>query len=121
MIQGIAFALSACLFWGLIFVVPQFLDSFSSVEVALGRYFFYAIISITIFARARLKGFCQYGRPIWFKALYFSLASTMVYYTALVLALRCCAPAICALVLGQARLQLLFMGIGRTRNAATEA
>jgi len=121
MIQGIAFALSACLFWGLIFIVPQFLENFSSVEVALGRYFFYAIISITIFARARLKGLCQYGRPIWFKALYFSLASTMVYYTALVLALRCCAPAICALVLGTSPIAIAFYGNWKNKECSNRS
>lgn len=121
MIQGIFFALSACLFWGLIFVVPQFLGSFNSIEVALGRYFFYAIISVSIFARARLKGGCQYGRSIWFKALYFSLASTMVYYTALVLALRCCAPAICALVLGTSPVVIAFYGNWKKRECSNKS
>ena len=110
MFKGIAFALSACLFWGLIFVIPQFMEAFSSIEVALGRYFCYAIISLVIFSKAKIQGTCRYPRAIWMKALYFSLASTMVYYTALVLALRCRAPAICALVLGTSPITIAFYG-----------
>ena len=118
MLRGIVFALIACFFWGLIFVVPQFLQSYSSIEIALGRYSFYAVISLAIFARATWKGSCRYPRSIWIKSLYFSLASTMVYYTALVLALRCCAPAICALVLGTSPITIAFYGNWKERECS---
>jgi len=106
MFKGIAFALAACFLWGLIFVVPQFLEGFTSVEIALGRYFFYGIISLGILGKTR----CRYPANIWGKALYFSLISTMVYYTALVFALRCCNPAICALILGTSPITIALYG-----------
>jgi len=70
MVQGILFALGACLIWGLIFIVPQFMTGFSSIEVALGRYLFYAIISSLFFLKAFAQGKCRYSQSIWIKALY---------------------------------------------------
>ncbi len=97
--RGVVFALGACFVWGLIFVVPQFMQGFSSIEVSLGRYLFYGIISLPLL----LRGFytkLKFPLVIWLKSLYFSLMATMVYYTALVLALRYASPAVCALILG---------------------
>lgn len=75
MFKGIAFALSACFIWGLIFIIPQFMSSFSSIEIALGRYLFYGGISILFLLKARLQGFCRYPLSVWIKALYLSLLS----------------------------------------------
>lgn len=69
---------------------------FSAIEVALGRYLVYGIISLFIFFKSR----CRHPKPIWIKALYFSLISTIGYYSFVVLALRYSSPAICALILG---------------------
>jgi drug/metabolite transporter (DMT)-like permease len=110
MYKGIAFALGACFIWGLIFVVPEFMTGFSSIEVALGRYLFYGIVSSIIFFRLKWQGRCCYPQTIWIKALYFSLASTFVYYTFLVLALRYSSPAICALILGISPITIAFYG-----------
>ncbi len=110
MVRGIACALGACFIWGLIFVVPQFMSGFTSVEVALGRYLVYGIISSLIFCKSKLQGGCLYPRAIWIKALYFSLLSTVGYYTVVVLALRYSTPAICALVLGISPITIAFYG-----------
>jgi len=32
--KGIFFVLAACFIWGLIFVIPQFMEGFSSIEIA---------------------------------------------------------------------------------------
>ncbi len=110
MTRGIVFALSACLIWGLIFVVPQFMSGFSSIEVALGRYLFYGVVSSLIFCKAKLQGSCRYNRFIWQKALYFSIFSTFGYYTFLVLSLRFASPAVCALILGLSPIAIAFYG-----------
>jgi drug/metabolite transporter (DMT)-like permease len=108
--KGVAFALGACLIWGLIFVVPQFMTGFSSIEIALGRYLFYGIISSLIFLKAKAQGTCCHSQSIWIKALYFSLISTIGYYTFVVLALRYSSPAICALILGVSPVTIAFYG-----------
>ncbi len=110
MVKGIVYALIACLIWGLIFVVPQFMDGFNSLEVALGRYFFYGIFSLLIFAKVKLNGKLNYPLSYWKKALVFSLIITIGYYPFVVLSLRYSSPAICALILGISPITIAFYG-----------
>lgn len=110
MYKGIVYALGACFIWGLIFVVPQFMTGFSSIEITLGRYFFYGIISSLIFFKSFCQKTCRHSQAIWIKALYFSLVSTIGYYTFVVLAMRYSSPAICALILGVSPISIAFYG-----------
>lgn len=110
MFKGIVFALSACLIWGMIFIVPQFMEGFNSIEVALGRYFCYGIISAVIFSRAIFQGMFRYPLSTWLLGLKFSLITTIGYYPFVVLALRYSSPAICALVLGISPITIAFYG-----------
>jgi drug/metabolite transporter (DMT)-like permease len=110
MFWGIVFALCACFIWGLIFVVPQFMTGFTAIEIALGRNLVYGIVSCLIFAKAQWQRSCRYPRSIWLKALYFSIISTIGYYTFLVLALRFSTPAVCALILGISPITIAFYG-----------
>lgn len=108
MFKGIAFALSACFIWGLIFIIPHFMGSFSSVEIALGRYWFYGAISLLLLFKARLQGYCSYPLAVWIKALYLSFLSG--YYLWVVLAIRYSSPEICALVLGTSPISIALYG-----------
>jgi len=111
MFRGIVFALSACFIWGLIYVVPQlFMSGFSSMEVVLGRYFMYGLISSIIFCKAKMKNSCRYPKEIWIKALYLSLIITIVFYTFVVLGLRYSSPAVCTLILGIGPITIAFYG-----------
>ena len=110
MVKGIVYALTACFIWGLIFVVPEFMTGFNSLEVAMGRFTVYTCLSIAIFLKAYAQGQCRYPRPIWLRALFFSLMSTFVYYVCLVLALRYSSPPIAAIVLGLSPITIAFYG-----------
>ena len=110
MFKGIAFALGACFIWGLIFVVPGFMSEFSPIEVTLGRFLVYGLVSSLFFCKSKLQGSCNYSRVIWIKALYFSLVMTIGYYTLLVLALRYATPAMGALILGISPITIAFYG-----------
>jgi drug/metabolite transporter (DMT)-like permease len=110
MVRGIVYALGACLVWGMIFAVPQFLDGFSSIEISLGCYFFYGVISLCILTNDLRNGRGRFSWSIWYKATYFSLISTIVYYTCVVMALRFATPAICALTLGISPVVIAFYG-----------
>jgi drug/metabolite transporter (DMT)-like permease len=116
--KGILFAVAACFIWGLIFVVPLFMDGFSAIEVALGRYFFYGLVSSLLLFRARLKGLCRYPFAIWKKALGFSLLSTIGYYTFVVMSLRYSTPAVSALVLGISPISIAFYGNWKHRECS---
>jgi len=110
MFKGISFATSACFIWGLIYVVPQFMQGFSSLEVALGRYLVYGVLSSIVFLNMRAHGSCRYPLSLWGKALYFSLISTIGFYTLLVTALRYSTPAVCALILGTSPITIAVYG-----------
>jgi drug/metabolite transporter (DMT)-like permease len=108
MYKGIAFALSACFIWGMIFIIPQFMSSFSSLEIALGRYWFYGAISLLILLKANLQGSCRYPLAIWMKAFGLSLLSG--YYLWVVLAIRFSSPEVCALILGTSPITIALYG-----------
>lgn len=110
MFKGIAFALGACFIWGLIFVVPGFMSEFSPIEVSLGRFLVYGLVSALIFCKSKLQGSLRYPRAIWIKALHFSFIMTIGYYTLLVLALRHSTPTIGALILGISPITIAFYG-----------
>jgi drug/metabolite transporter (DMT)-like permease len=118
MAKWIAFAIGACFVWGLIFVIPQFLEGFSAIEVAIGRYLFYGMISLLIFCGIRLKGGGRFPLSIWFKASYYSLVCTVGYYTFVVLGLRYADPAICTLVLGISPITITFYGNWKERECS---
>ena len=110
MFIGVVFALGACFIWGLLFIIPQFMSEFTSIEIALGRHLFYGMISSLIFCKLKFQRKFKYSLSIWVRALYFSLISTIGYYTFFVLALRYTTPAICALILGISPITIAFYG-----------
>jgi drug/metabolite transporter (DMT)-like permease len=114
--SGLLYALAACFVWGFIFVIPQFITGFSSVEVALGRYLFFGLFSALIFLKTVLKKRHYYPLPIWIRASFFSLISTFVYYTFLILALRFSSPPICALIIGISPITIAFYGNWRQKE-----
>lgn len=110
MIKGITLVLLACLIWGTIFVVPHFLGNFSPIDIALGRYFFYGLISsliVLLKGHQVLKGLTV---QIWVKALIYSLIVNIIYYTLLVLGLRYASASVTALMMGLGPLTIAFYG-----------
>lgn len=110
MVKGIVYALAACFIWALVYVIPQFIVGFTPLEISLGSYLFYGIISLFIYTKERIQGSSRYPLSIWSRALYFSLISTIVYYTCVVLAIRYATPAVCALILGIGPITISFYG-----------
>lgn len=108
MFKGTAYALTACFIWGLIFIIPQFMSSFTPLEIALCRYCFFGGTSLFFLLKARMKGLCSYPLSVWIKAIYLSIFSG--YYLWVVLAIRYTSPAICALILGISPITIAFYG-----------
>lgn len=107
---GIAFALSACLIWGVIFVVPQFMPSFNAIEVSSGRYVLYGLLSSFLFLRLQFIKKRKYPFSIWKKAFLYSLIFAVGYYPCVVLGARFSSPAICALIMGIAPISIALYG-----------
>lgn len=101
MFFGLLFATISCLLWGTIFIIPQFLPEFSTMEVALGRYFTYGVFSLTILTIAGPKKIMRkYPKAIWLKAFNFGLLANVIYYIGIVVGVRFATAAVTVLVVG---------------------
>lgn len=108
--KGILLALSACFLWGLIFVVPLFLEGFDPLEIALGRHGINGIVSCLFLLFFLLQAGKRYPLKICLKAFRFSLFSNIIYYFCVVMGVKHSTPAITALVLGIAPVTISFYG-----------
>lgn len=107
---GIAAVLLACLCWGLIFVVPLFVQQFGSIEIALGRYLCYGLFSLLFLLLTRPKMLRNTSREIWIQAGSFALIMNFGYYISLILGLRYASPAIIALIIGVSPITIAIYG-----------
>lgn len=98
MIKGTLFILAACFCWAIVFVLPNFLVGFNPVEISLGRFFIFGLISfIILLAKKRyLLGYSY--RPLWIKAFWYGLLSTILCYTFLVFSVRYANASIATLI-----------------------
>lgn len=121
MYTGVFYALAACFIWGLIFVVPDLMKGFNPLEIVLGRYFVYGLLSSLLFLKLRLKGGCRYDKATWIKASFLSFLSTVGYYVFVVIGLRLASPAICALILGLCPITTAFYGNWKHREISFQS
>jgi drug/metabolite transporter (DMT)-like permease len=118
MLKGIFLVLGACFIWGLIFVVPKLMAGFSSFEVALGRYFFYGVISFAFMLFRGWQKWKQFSWNIWRLAILYALIVNILYYFSLVMALRCSSPSVIALLLGLSPITIAFYGNWRQKECS---
>lgn len=113
MVTGITLALSACFIWGLIFIVPLFMEGFNAIEIATARYLFYGVGSLLLFLKKRDR----YSAFVWRKSFLNSFVA-LIYYPCVVLALFYATPAICALILGTAPITIAVYGNWKERECS---
>lgn len=119
MLLGIFFVISACFMWGLIFVVPQFMEGYSPMEVALGRYFFYGVMSCIFLAGWRRDIFRKLlSRDVILKALWFGLIANILYYPCLVFSIRYATPVIATLIFGLSPISIALYGNLRQKECS---
>ena len=116
MFIGLLFAVGACFVWGLIFVIPQYLSDFSAVEVVLGRYFTYGLLSIILFFRGGFACLRRYNTQTWVYAFLFGLLSNLLYYLGLVAGLRFASPTLTVMVIGMAPILIALYGNWQARE-----
>ena len=100
----------ACFFWGLIFVVPLFIIGFNSIEIALGRYFCYGLVSFLLMILFERRTLWKFPLKIWWRACYFTLVANFCYYILLIMGIRLSSPAVIALILGLGPITIAFFG-----------
>lgn len=108
--KGFLFAVSACFVWGFIFVIPYFLKDFSPLEIALGRYFTYGVLSLFLLFRNGLTFLRTIPLNVWKKALIFGMFSNILYYVGVIVGLRYATSPITVLILAMAPVVVAIYG-----------
>lgn len=108
--NGVLCGLLAGAMWGMVFIVPEFLSAFSPLEMAVGRYIAYGLISAALLAR-RLPGLLRRLEPSDCAALLrHALAGNIVYYMLLALGVQLAGVAPTSLIIGVLPIVVTLMG-----------
>lgn len=118
MFKGCLLVFGACLVWGLIFVIPEFMKGFSPLEVALGRYFFLGITSCIIVLGQGIQKWRQIPWKIWRRACFYALFVNIFYYFSLTCGLRYSNPSVIALLCGISPITIAFYGNWRQKECS---
>lgn len=107
---GVLCGLLAGAFWGTIFVMPRWLAEFSPMELALGRYLAYGLITLLLLA-PRLRGLLRrLTRDDCKVLLRHALAGNIVYYLLLSTGVQLAGVAAASLIIGLLPLSVTLLG-----------
>ncbi len=110
MISGIFFTIAACFCWGLVFVTPSFLQGFHPLEIALGRFFVYGLISFLFLLLKKRELFSIKYLDHWKKAAYLSLFSSVLCYMGTVYNMQYSGPTIATLLFAMSPICISLVG-----------
>jgi drug/metabolite transporter (DMT)-like permease len=97
---GIMFGMSAGALWGLVFLAPELAGQFTPLQLAIGRYLAYGLLSAALIApRWRLLTAILTRRD-WLSLAWLSLAGNTLYYILLSAAVQTGGIAMTSLVIG---------------------
>ena len=97
---GLAFGVGAGALWGLVFLAPELVRSFSPLELAAGRYLAYGVISaLLIVPRWRVLRAILTRRD-WLSLVWLALAGNTLYYILVASAVQLGSVAMASLVVG---------------------
>lgn len=100
MMLGVLCGAAAGAFWGLVFLAPELARAFGPLELTIGRYLAYGLISAALIA-PRWQGLAgQLGAGDWRALALLALAGNTLYYLLLASAVQMGGAAITALVIG---------------------
>lgn len=101
LIAGVLNGLGAGMLWGLVFVVPRFLTAFTPVEITLGRFGAYGLLSLGLLLRQVLRHKTgRYSPKIWRMALLLGLTGNLGYYYCVVQGIQWAGAPITILTIG---------------------
>lgn len=117
MIAGIAYALIAGLFWGIVFVGPLLLPDYPAALQSVGRYLAFGLIALPLawFDRAELR---QLTRGDWIEALKLSAVGNLLYYLCLAAAIQRAGAPLPTMIIGT--LPVVIAICANRRNAARD-
>lgn len=108
--QGTAAGVGAGLLWGLAFLLPVVLERVSAVDLTLGRYLVYGLLSMALL-RSRPD------RQTWRTALVMGVCGHVGYYVLLVIAMNQAGAALTAIVVGVIPATVAVAGAIRARRS----
>ncbi|GEP03028.1 DMT family transporter [Methylobacterium oxalidis] len=115
-LAGILCGLGAGALWGLVFLAPELVRGFQPLEIAVGRYLAFGLISAALIAPRLRRLLPRIGRREWLDLAWLSLAGNTIYYILLSLAVQAGGIALTALVIGFLPVAVTLIG-SRDRDA----
>lgn len=99
-IAGVACGIGAGALWGLVFLAPELVREFSSLQLTIGRYLFYGLFSVCLLAPIWHRLVPMLGRREWVALGWLALSGNTLYYILLSSAVRMGGIAMTSLVIG---------------------
>lgn len=97
---GIAYGAGAGALWGLVFLAPELVREFSPLQLSIGRYLCYGLISVWLIAPRWRALASHVGRREWLSLLWLALTGNTLYYILLSSAVQTGGVAMTSLVIG---------------------
>lgn len=116
MFKGIISILVATLCWGFIFVIPMFMEGFDPIEVTLGRFFSFGLISLIVLILNKRYLLQRAYAKHWIKAFWYGFISSLVCYSGMVFCMRYTSPSISALIYGISPIIIALLGNWQKRE-----
>jgi len=107
---GVLCGLTAGAFWGMIFVMPRWLAEFSPVELALGRYLAYGLMTLLLLLPRLRPLLRRLTRNDSLVLLRHALAGNIVYYLLLSTGVQLAGVAAASLIIGLLPLSVTLLG-----------
>jgi drug/metabolite transporter (DMT)-like permease len=114
--RGVFYILGACLCWSGVFVIPKFITGFTALEISLGRFFCFGMISTIGLLVKKRKLLTKTWGSIWKKALWLGFISTIGCYTATVLCIQYASPKVANLLFGLVPILVAIFGNHRKKE-----
>jgi drug/metabolite transporter (DMT)-like permease len=115
-LAGIACGAGAGALWGLVFLAPALASQFSPLQLTIGRYLCYGLISLWLIAPRWRMVVEHIGRREWLSLAWLALAGNTLYYILLSSAVQIGGIAMTPLVIGFLPVAVTIIG-SRERNA----
>ena len=113
---GIVSGMGAGALWGLVFLAPELARAFRPLDLAVGRYLSYGVISACLIAPRLRTLLPKIGRREWLGLAWLSLAGNTLYYILLATAVQTGGVAMTSLVIGFLPVAVTLIG-SRDRDA----
>src|SRR5262249_51859476 len=99
-LRGICCGISVNVLSALTFIIPQRETGFTSVQLALGRYLSYGLVSLCIYLLIMRRRVTGNDRRTWFTTLLLAATGNIGYYIFLVLGVQHVGASVTALING---------------------